>query len=289
MKKLAIFAALALSMPLAAAPQLAQAQSAPDRQPETISYGSHALQAMTFYPADTKGKRPLIVFVHGGAWIDGDMADSTGQAKIKRYPKLGYHFATVNYRLLPEAEIETQAEDVAAAVAKLMSETNERGVDRERVVLMGHSAGAHLAALVGTDPRLLKAHGLSPADIAGVVSIDGAALDVPRQIALVGPLMRIGLRMAFTSDEAMQNKLSPRRHVDSENAGRFLLLHVERRDAATQAREFAEALNERGTKATVAGFPGVGMAGHNAINSKLGREDYEATATVDEWLAEVFG
>ena len=94
------------------------------------------------------------------------------------YKRQGYAFASINYRLVPAATVEEQAADVAAAVQAIVERADALGVDRHRIVLMGHSAGAHLVALVGTDPRYLKGAGLSFADIAGVIPIDGAAYDL---------------------------------------------------------------------------------------------------------------
>ena len=73
------------------------------------------------------------------------------------YPGQGYAFASINYRLVPAATVEEQASDVANAVKALIDRAGSVGVDRRRIVLMGHSAGAQLVALVGTDERYLRA------------------------------------------------------------------------------------------------------------------------------------
>ncbi|AKM11526.1 hypothetical protein AB433_04160 [Croceicoccus naphthovorans] len=257
---------------------------------EAVSYGSHALQEIDFYrPADESAARsPLIVFVHGGAWAGGDKSDSTGAAKIRHYTEAGYALASVNYRLLPEAEIERQAEDVAAAVAQLVADSKKLGIDPHQIVLMGHSAGAHLSALIATDPRYLAAHDLRPSDIAGAILLDGPAYDVPLQIRDAGPFLGIAYQLAFGSGYARQDALSPAMHADGENARRFFMLHVERADAKAQAHALGDALTEAGTDARVSGFPGRGMEGHNLLNAMLGRSDSPATVPVDEWLAETF-
>ncbi len=164
-----------------------------------LSFGSHPLQRLDFYRSAVPGPRPLILFVHGGAWVGGDKSDSTGSAKIRHYTQAGYQLASVNYRLLPEVDIERQADDVAASLAALLDRARELGIDTRRVVLMGHSAGAHLAALVATDPRYLGRYGLTPGDIGGVVLLDGAAYDVPSQIVDAGPLLGFAYQVAFGS------------------------------------------------------------------------------------------
>ena len=150
---------------------------------ETISYGTAALQRLDIWRAKgTKGPAPLIVFVHGGGWKRGSKDNATGRFKAEHFPQQGYAFASIDYRLVPAATVEQQAADVAAAVKALVDRANMLGIDRRRIVLMGHSAGAHLVALVGTDERYLQGAGLSFADISGVIPIDGAAYDVAAQM-----------------------------------------------------------------------------------------------------------
>jgi len=284
--------AAALAIPAGVAPIAIPALAATPATPraQTIAYGPHALQQIDYYRAegDFPANRPLIVFVHGGAWAGGDKSDSTGPAKIRHYTQAGYNLASVNYRLLPEAEIEDQAADIASAVSALLTNAEELGIDRHRVVLMGHSAGAHLAALVATDPHWLEAERLSPRDIAGVVLLDGAAYDVPQQIVDAGPLLGFAYQIAFGSRIGRQESLSPNHHADGENARRFLLLHVERPDSTRQARILGKTLEDHHTDARVMGFPGRGMEGHNLLNAMLGRSDSPATKPVDDWLAETF-
>lgn len=287
-----------LTVPVTATGHMAAAQAispggavqSANPAPDIIAYGSHPLQQLDFYrPADDfAGPRPLIVFVHGGAWAGGDKSDSTGAAKIRHYTGQGYALASINYRLLPEVEIEDQAADLAAAIAAMVGNAAALNVDPGRIVLMGHSAGAHLAALAATDPQWLGAHDMAPADLAGAVLLDGAAYDVPRQIVDAGPLLGIVYQVAFGSGMARQERLSPAHHSDGRDARRFLIVHIERRDAAVQARSLAEALRNDGTDAEIVQFPGRGLEGHNRLNAMLGRSDSPATSVVDEWLRMTF-
>lgn len=255
------------------------------------SYGSDPLKKLDFYAADTAvGKAPpLVVFVHGGGWKRGDKANATGTAKIKHYRELGYAFASINYPLVPDAKVEEQAADVAASVAYLRKNAARLGFDPDRIVLMGHSAGAHLVALVGTDPQYLRAAGLDFSAVKGVVPLDGAAYDVPSQMVEGEKIMNSTYVQAFGTDPARQKTLSPYWHADGPNAPRFLILHVERKDGAAQSKLLGEALRMAGTPVEVQGFAGKGLQGHMEINRKLGEADYPATAVVDAWLKEVFG
>lgn len=256
---------------------------------ETISYGRDALQNLDFWRAkDAKGPAPLVVFVHGGGWKRGSKDNATGQYKPVHYPGEGYAFASINYRLVPDATVEQQAADVASAVKALVDRGGALGIDRRRIVIMGHSAGAHLVALVGTDEKYLRGAGLSFADIAGVIPIDGAAYDVPAQMKDGPPIMQKTYAQAFGTDPARQRALSPTLQAAAPNAPQFLLLHVQRPDGVRQAEALDKALAAGASKVERGSFPGEGLQGHAEINRRLGDPGYAPTATVDAWLKRVF-
>lgn len=271
-----------------------QARSADDtikRAPsQTIAYGADPLQQLDLWlPAARGGKAPLVMFVHGGGWKRGSKDNAASNSAPAHFTGLGYAYAAINYRLVPAATVEQQAADVAAAVATLKARAAGLGIDASRIVLMGHSAGAHLVALVGTDERYLRSAGLSFADIAGVIPNDGAAYDVPAQMKDGNRFMQSTYSEAFGTDPARQRALSPTLQAAAPNAPRFLLLHVQRSDGVRQANELAAALRKGGTAVEVAGFPGTGLQGHAEINRRLGEPDYPATAVVDRWLKAAFG
>ncbi len=256
---------------------------------QDMSYGSDPLQALDLWvPAGAKAA-PLVLFVHGGGWKRGSKDTAMSRALPGHLTAQGYALASINYRLVPAATVEQQAADVAAALAHLLKRAEALGIDRNRVVLTGHSAGAHLVALVGTDERYLRAVGLSFADIDGVMPNDGAAYDVPAQMAQAGAFMGGTYEQAFGTDPARQQALSPTRHAAAPNAPAFLLLHVQREDGVAQAKALAEALKRSGTRVQIGSFPGEGLQGHAEINRKLGEPDYPATPVMDEWLKTVLG
>jgi acetyl esterase/lipase len=253
------------------------------------AYGSESLQKLDFWhPAGSK-PAPLIVFVHGGGWKRGDKRNATGAAKVEHLIGAGYAFASINYRLVPSASVEQQAADVAAAVAWLRGNAGRLGLDPSRVVLMGHSAGAHLVALVGTDPRYLAQAGLSPRDIRGIIALDGAGYDVARQIAAAGRFMRETYLEAFGSEPARQRALSPTLQAASPNAPAFLILHIDRDDGRAQSEALGAALVKAGTPTEVDGVDGTGLRGHMELNRSLGSADAPATAIVDAWLGRLIG
>jgi len=256
---------------------------------ETISYGSNPLQTLDVWRAKgAEGPAPLVVFVHGGGWKHGSKDNATGQFKPVHYPGQGYVFASINYRLVPDATVEQQAADIASAVKALVDRAGSLGIDRRRIVIMGHSAGAHLVALVGTDERYLRGAGLSFADIAGVIPIDGAAYDVPAQMKDGPRVMQATYQQAFGADLARQKSLSPTLQATAPNARQFLLLHVQRPDGVRQAEALDKALTAGGSKVERGSVPGEGLNGHAEINRRLGDSSYAPTATVDAWLKQVF-
>lgn len=253
-----------------------------------MAYGSNALQKLDFWRAESNNA-PLVIFVHGGGWKRGDKRNATGQSKAPHYLAQGYAFASINYRLVPDATVEQQAADVANAVAYLRINAAKLGIDPTRIVLMGHSAGAHLSALVGTDPQYLHKAGLDMSALSGVIPLDGAAYDVPAQMDENARIMGDTYKQAFGTDHMRQKALSPYFQATSPNAPSFLILHVERDDGARQSAALADALRKNGVSVKLQGFEGKGLRGHMEINRKLGEPDYPATPVVDAWLRDVFG
>lgn len=274
--------------------RMAERQGSAERQrgprPQTIAYGSDPLQQLDVYAAKgTTGKAPLVVFVHGGGWKRGSKDVAGSRYAPEHYTGQGYVYASINYRLVPAATVEQQAADVALALKTLLDRADRLGIDRSRVVITGHSAGAHLVALVGTDERYLRGAGLSFADVDGVLPNDGAAYDVPAQIRQSGPMMKDTYTQAFGTDPVRQRALSPTFQAPSPNAPAFLLIHVKRKDGIAQAKDLETALRRAGSAVERREFEGNGLQGHSEINRRLGDPAYPATPVVDAWLKRVFG
>src|SRR5438067_435539 len=126
-----------------------------------VSYAAPKNERQTldvYAPTDGKG-HPVVVWIHGGGWQAGDKAHE--QKKPQAFADRGFVFVSVNYRLLPDATIKQMAGDVAKAIRWTHDHAKEYGGDPDTMFVMGHSAGAQLAALVCTDERQLKAEKLS--------------------------------------------------------------------------------------------------------------------------------
>ena len=126
---------------------------------------------------------PVFVFVHGGGWTKGDKSLRVGGADVygnigRFYAARGIMTAVISYRLQPSVRWPGQVDDVAAAVAWIHSHAAEFGGNPARIFLGGHSAGAQLVTRLALDPAPLKAHGLTPANLCGVISVSGAGLDL---------------------------------------------------------------------------------------------------------------
>lgn len=152
-----------------------------------VAYGPDARQRLTlFLPlADSVRARPwpTVVFVHGGSWTEGDRALTFGGEDI--YGNIGRFFAargigaaTVSYRLLPGVSWREQIADVAAATARVREWATDAGGDPDGLVLMGHSAGAQLAARVALDRDAQAAAGLPAGAVCGAIPVSGAGLDL---------------------------------------------------------------------------------------------------------------
>lgn len=133
-----------------------------------LVYGAVGTRQLKFdlaLPA-AQGPVPLVLSIHGGGWREGSY--HMNPVEMRRYTDQGLACASVEYRLSTEARWPAQIQDLQQALSYIAAHGAERGIDPQRVVLLGHSAGGHLALRLGFDPAV-------PAGIAirGIVSMDG--------------------------------------------------------------------------------------------------------------------
>jgi len=137
-----------------------------------IAYGPQPQHRLDVYEPDRAAtSRPVVVFWHGGRWREGDKADYrfVGAALAE----CGYVAVVANYRHYPQVKMPGFMDDAARAALWAEAHAGEFGGARERLYLMGHSAGAQLAALVTLDPRYFAAYAGTPPHIAGVIGLSG--------------------------------------------------------------------------------------------------------------------
>lgn len=170
-----------------------------------FAYGADPLQRLDVYQPLSVTDAPLLVLLHGGGWRGGDKRSfGVWQTKAANWVSQGYVFVSVNTRLLPDAGPIAQAADLAAALAYLQKNAASFGADADKMVVMGHSAGAHVAGLVATRNDIRDAVGLRP--LAGTILLDTAALNIP---ALMRDNPAALYRDAFGTDPAYWQAASP--------------------------------------------------------------------------------
>ena len=241
----------------------------------------HALQTLDVYsPAEGKG-HPIIVWIHGGGWRKGDKAGV--QRKPLALVERGFVFASINYRFVPEVTIKQMMADVAQAIAWVRQHAAEFGGDPNRIVVMGHSAGAHLAALVCTDDRYLKAAGVPLSAIRGCVPVDVSVYDIPKRLKDGGSVPPDTFKEIFGEAAESHRDLSPTAHVASgKNIPAFLILHVaDRPDTRAQSEWFAKVLTDSGVSAKTVAAEG---KTHGTISGDLGLPNDKPTAALYEFL-----
>ena len=237
---------------------------------------------------------PVVFWIHGGGWQTGDKSDV--QIKPQFFMDHGFVFVSTNYRLLPIVDMATIVRDIAKSLRWVHDHIAEHGGDPTRLVIMGHSAGAQLAALICTDDRYLKAEGLSLAGVKGCVPVDGDTYDVPA-IVETGetrrrvhglPQPKLGHREKFGNDPAKHRDFSAVTHIAKDKSiPPFLILYVaDHPDTSAQAQRLGSVLKENGIPATLFGGK---ETTHNQINAHLGQPDDPATKALREFLEKAVG
>ena len=138
----------------------------------SVAYGEGARRTLDVYRPRNGAALPVVVFFYGGSWQTGNknLYQFVGAALAR----LGYVVVIPDYRLYPEVRYPQFLEDGARAVRWAKDNAARFGGDPDKIFLMGHSAGAYIAAMLALDPRWLDAVGLSPdRDIAGLIGISG--------------------------------------------------------------------------------------------------------------------
>lgn len=125
-----------------------------------------------YVPSDAKDL-PCLVWFHGGNLVGGAKNDGDVGAVARALASDGFVVAVANYRLSPKVTYPAYLEDAAAAVAWMRANASRFGGDAKKLFIGGHSAGGYLTVMLGADPRWLKKQGMTPDDVAGLVSLSG--------------------------------------------------------------------------------------------------------------------
>ncbi len=151
----------------------------------SVVYGEHDLATLDIYqpPIASEKAAPVIVFIHGGRWTDGnkDQYRFVGD----RLAQAGYVVVIPDYRKYPQVKFPELMEDEADAAAWVYKNIAQYGGQPENITLMGHSSGAHVAALLTADERYLKMRGVPHSSIKKFVGLSGPYDFEPREADLV--------------------------------------------------------------------------------------------------------
>jgi arylformamidase len=240
-----------------------------------VSYGSDKQQCFDVYsPKEAKGA-PVIYMVHGGAWFLGDKAaGAVVENKVAHWVPRGFVVVSTNYRLLPKADPREQARDVARALAAAQDKAASWGGDRAKFILMGHSAGAHLIALMATDPSLCV--GIVSTPWLGAVLLDSAALDV---VKIMEARHARFYDRAFGRDPAFWKSASPYDALAGAGKPILAVCSTQRADSCPQADRFVQKASSLGMRASVLGQ----NLSHKEINQRLG-DDERYTDAVESFI-----
>ncbi len=255
-----------------------------------LADSTHARHVLDIHaPAGAKDL-PVIFWIHGGGWQAGDKGDV--KLKPAAFAERGFVFVSTNYRLLPHVPMGDIIRDVAAAFAWTHTHIARHGGDPRRILVGGHSAGAQLAALLCTDEKYLRAHGLSFAPIKGCIPVDGDTYDVPAIIEVAEvrarahgfPLPTSGHRQKFGNDPVLHRDFSAVTHIAKDRGiPPFLILHVVGHpDTTAQAQRLGAVLKASGIPARVFGARDTD---HVKLNDNLGTPGDPATAALWEFVA----
>lgn len=216
--------------------------------------GRKGLQTLdVYFDGDRSSSKPVVVFIHGGAFTSGDKI-TDGAVLAPMFVDAGCVYVSVNYRLSPAVRFPAHVEDVASAIAWLRSHVRAYGGDPGRLVLVGHSAGAQLAALVTLDGRYLRKHALTPEVVSGVVLVDGGAFDVAS--SLLHKKERPVKSPTFSSNPAVWQQASPLSHIlndgSAKNIPPYLIYYLPSTFLAKeQSLKMAQKLKAAGVSVTV--------------------------------------
>ena len=286
-------------LPLLAAFSLASAADAPAPLALTfadIPYAgtSDFRQTLNVYMPAAKPTKPapVIFWIHGGGWRGGEK--TSVQLKPKFFTDLGYVFVSTNHRYITTNPMNEIFADIAKSLRWTHDHAAEFGGDPNRIVIMGHSSGAQLAAYLAIDERPLKAEGLSLSMFKGCVPVDADTFDVPAVIELATanrkaagkPEPKYGHREIFGGRPELWTDYSATTHVAAgKGIPPFLILY----DAAAaltpdQAKRLERTLTSKGIQAKAFG---AANTTHGKINSDLGLPNDPSTNEVLSFLRTV--
>lgn len=226
-----------------------------------VAYGAGSNHTYDIYvPKNVKENASVIFMVHGGAWLKGDKASKIIVLnKVNYWIPKGYIFISVNYNL--SGDPESEVNEVAQALSHVQKNIKNYGGNNKDIIVIGHSAGAHLVSLLSVDPNIVyRAGGMA---WLGTVSLDSAAMDVTELMRK--PHFDFYDRV-FGDNVAFWKKMSPTERVSKHSIPIFLVCSTQRRFSCSQAKGLQEQYELNKQEAML--LP-VNLS-HSQINDELG-------------------
>lgn len=219
-----------------------------------LDYGSLPRQKLDIYIPGAQihpGTLPVIVFFYGGSWQTGERQEYKfiGEALASK----GFVVVIPDYRVYPAVRYPAFVEDAAAAFAWTHREVARYRGDPRRMLVMGHSAGAHIAAMVAYNERFLGAHGLGRGDVRGLVGLAGPYDFVPTEPAI---------KAALSVDGGSADAAMPARYVHGGEPPSLLITGG--RDTRVEPgneERLARRLRESGSELVERVYPSMNHAG----------------------------
>jgi len=249
-------------------------------EPNLLALDIHA-------PKEASGA-PVVMYVHGGYWKAGDKSQKGHLPEF--FCRRGIVFVSLNYRLAPAVKHPVLIQDVARAVAWVHDHVAEHGGDAAQLYLTGHSAGAQLVALLGTDANRLGEAGKSLSILRGVIPLDSAAMDI-RSVAANDRRADSPYRAAFGAEPAAWADASPLVHAQSAKSlppFQIVIAYgpaIANKKAGVDA--FAAALRNNGTRAEV--VDASSFREHQSLMTEFGAPGDPVSAAVLEFIESVRG
>jgi acetyl esterase/lipase len=217
-----------------------------------IAYAEGDRGRLDFYrPVNEDSSAPVVVFFYGGGWRNGEREKYEFVASA--LTDAGFRVVIPDYRLYPEVRFPAFMRDAARAVAWTVSRFAIRpgAADSPPLYLMGHSAGAQIAALLALDPAYLENESVSPGSVAGLIGLSGPYDFLPLKSGYLEEVFPADLRDA-----------SQPIHFASDAAPPTLLIHGQDDEVVEpgNAERFARALEQAGVPVELKSYPGTGHA-----------------------------
>jgi acetyl esterase/lipase len=240
-----------------------------------LSYGPDALQTLDLYRPDVDGPVPVVLYLHGGAWKEGDKT-ADAKERLEAFASFGVAVASANYRLVPDATYPAQIHDAKAALRWLRANGAAHGLATDRLAVWGASAGAYLASMVAVtndddawegdvgEHRDQSSHVVAVVDWFGQSDLISNSTRSWLEEKLLASPVEVGFLAAedTTAYESRAHEASPLHRVTSSSPP-FLIVHGDR-DRITPISE-SIALHDRLVRAGAEStFVTLGNAGHES-------------------------